>query len=97
MAIEKNWRTNDDATAVFDAAAAKSENVKLCDGEEKLHDVIFNPATTKSVIVKLYDLEEGLLSLNDAVEFVGILSMDPLLSRGQCYKTFLSVIYRFSY
>jgi hypothetical protein len=29
----------------------------------------------------LYDLEEGVLSLNDAVEFVGILSMDPTFAR----------------
>jgi len=33
------------------------------------------------VIVKFYDLEEGVLSLNDSVEFVGILSTDPLVAR----------------
>ena len=33
------------------------------------------------MIVKLYEHEEGELSLNDAVEFIGILSMDPNLAR----------------
>ena len=32
------------------------------------------------VIVKLYDVEEGTLKLNDCVEFIGIVSLDPLLA-----------------
>lgn len=39
------------------------------------------PETVQSVIVKFYDLEEGVLSLNDSVEFVGILSTDPSVAR----------------
>ena len=43
---------------------------------------VFDPSGSgQSVIVKLYDHEEGDLSLNDAVEFIGILSMDPNLAR----------------
>ena len=33
------------------------------------------------VIVKLYDVEEGALKLNDCVEFIGIVSLDPLLAQ----------------
>ena len=44
-------------------------------------DAVLKPAASKSVIVKLYDVDEGALSLNDAVEFVGILSIDPSLAR----------------
>ena len=32
------------------------------------------------VIVKLYDVEEGALKLNDCVEFIGIVSLDPSLA-----------------
>ena len=35
----------------------------------------------QAAIVKIYDLPEGTFSVNDVVEFVGIISLNPLLAQ----------------
>ena len=41
----------------------------------------------QAAIVKIYDLPEGTFSVNDVVEFVGIISLNPLLAQVTLLRT----------
>ena len=41
----------------------------------------------QAAIVKIYDLPEGTFSVNDVVEFVGIISLNPLLAQVTLFIT----------